>query len=173
MLAKKCDRCGKLYEHYDKAGDERQNGVSIIYVNKFGSRERIIVDKDLCGDCMQSLINWLNKNGSDENIIDEETTYTEIEAARCSRLKNWETINNMRGYYRYVIATEVAYEIFITEQRTGQVDSKAIANAYIAGPGRDADGNIVFNRALILKNAPVYKCIEAVVRDYKENIAND
>lgn len=108
-----------------------------------------------------------------KTMTNKETTYTEIEAARCSRLKNWATINNMRGYYRYVIATEVAYEIFITEQCTGQGDSEAIANAYIAGPGRDADGNIVFNRALILKNAPVYKCIEAVVRDYKGNIAND
>lgn len=108
-----------------------------------------------------------------KTMTNKETTYTEIEAARCSRLRNWETLDNMPGYYRYVIATEVAYEILITEQRTGQGNSKAIANAYIAGPGRDADGNIVFNRALILKNAPVYKCIEAVVRDYKGNIAND
>lgn len=67
MLAKKCDRCGKLYEHYDKAGDERQNGVSIIYVNKFGSRERIIADKDLCPDCMEAFINWLTRGGVMKN----------------------------------------------------------------------------------------------------------
>lgn len=45
--------------------------------------------------------------------------YKEIEAARCSRLKNWTLINNVRGYYRYVIATKVAYEIFVTEQLVG------------------------------------------------------
>jgi hypothetical protein len=99
--------------------------------------------------------------------------YKEIEAARCSRLKNWTLINNVRGYYRYVIATKVAYEIFVTEQLVGQGDSEAIANAYITGQWRDADGNAIFSRELIIENAPVYKCIEAVVKDYKENIADD
>lgn len=99
--------------------------------------------------------------------------YKEIEAARCSRLKNWAIINNMRGYYRYVIATKVAYEIFVTEQLVGQGVSEATANAYIAGLRRDSEGNVVFNRELILEGAPVYKCIEAVVKDYKEDILND
>lgn len=106
-------------------------------------------------------------------MTNKETTYRELEAARCSRLTNWAIINNMRGYYRYVIATEVGYEIFVTEQLVGQGDSEATANAYIAGQWRDSKGNMVFNRKLIIKNAPVYKCIEAVVKDYKENMAND
>ena len=67
MLAKKCDRCGKLYEHYDKVGDERQNGFSTIYVNCFGARDRIVVDYDLCEDWMESLINWLDHGGNDKN----------------------------------------------------------------------------------------------------------
>ena len=67
MLAKKCARCGKLYEHYDKVGDKRQNGISTIYVNKFGSREKIVVDIDLCEDCMESLINWLTRGGVMKN----------------------------------------------------------------------------------------------------------
>lgn len=100
-------------------------------------------------------------------------TYKETEAARCSHLTNWEIFDNMPGYYRYVIATKAAYEIFVTEQFIGHGNTEAIANAYIAGLWRDAKGNMVFNRNLILKNAPVYKCIEKVVKDYKENILND
>lgn len=79
----------------------------------------------------------------------------------------------MPGYYRYVIATKAAYEIFVTKQFIGHGNIEGMANAYIAGLERDAKGNMVFKRKLIRKNAPVYKCIEAVVKDYKEKIAND
>lgn len=70
MLAKKCDRCGKLYEHYDKVGDERQNGFSTIYMNYCGGRDRIVADHDLCKDCMESLIKWFDEKGGNENDKD-------------------------------------------------------------------------------------------------------
>lgn len=58
---------------------------------------------NLCPECLNGAIKFLiSKN--EEKMTTEETEYKEIEAARCSRLKNWAIINNMRGYYRYVIA---------------------------------------------------------------------
>ncbi len=39
MLAKKCDRCGKLYEHYDIFNNTRRNGISIIHRDKFGNKD--------------------------------------------------------------------------------------------------------------------------------------
>lgn len=58
--AYKCDRCGNLYEHYEgiesKIGGCKFNGVDLrnqpiySYDNWY----------DLCLDCMQKLINFLN-----------------------------------------------------------------------------------------------------------------
>lgn len=58
MLAKKCDRCGKLYDHYTTFDNTKKNGVAIIYVNKFGGREGWIRDIDLCQECMDSFAKW-------------------------------------------------------------------------------------------------------------------
>lgn len=61
MLAKKCDRCGKLYEHYGMIYDTKKNGISLIFINKFGDREGLVQDIDLCKECMNSLTNWLKR----------------------------------------------------------------------------------------------------------------
>lgn len=58
MRAKKCDRCGKLYEFYDGSREfkntERANAVILIdrdLDNKYWSRK----DFDLCQNCMEKL----------------------------------------------------------------------------------------------------------------------
>lgn len=61
MLAKKCDRCGKFYESYDMIDNSETNGVYII--SKFGVRESIIKDIDLCRECMNSFIKWYEMKG--------------------------------------------------------------------------------------------------------------
>lgn len=63
MLAKKCDRCGKLYEHYDTFDNNRINGISTISKNKFGIRESISIGIDLCIECMNSFIKWYEMKG--------------------------------------------------------------------------------------------------------------
>ena len=63
MLAKKCDRCGKLYEGYDMVDNREMNGVYIISKNKFGVRESIRKDIDLCIECMNSFIKWYEMKG--------------------------------------------------------------------------------------------------------------
>lgn len=65
-LAKKCDRCGKLHEHYSTF-----NSCMIIVADKYGQvGNTIIADKywqagntsrryDLCPDCMQALTDFM------------------------------------------------------------------------------------------------------------------
>lgn len=67
MIARKCDRCGKLYEFYDKFDDKNSNGFSIICMNPSGITGRTYKGKDLCPECMESLINWFNKQGEIKN----------------------------------------------------------------------------------------------------------
>ena len=58
MRAKKCDRCDKLYEHYDGSKEfkntERANAVLLIdrdLDNEYWTRKSV----DLCPNCMKKL----------------------------------------------------------------------------------------------------------------------
>lgn len=58
--AKKCDRCGKLYELYEgysvEEGGNRYD--KFILVHHWSSAGR---DYDLCPECMESLIEWIKE----------------------------------------------------------------------------------------------------------------
>ena len=64
MRAKKCDRCGKLFEHYDGSKEfkqtERANAILLIdrdLDNKYWSRKSY----DLCPECMKMIEELLNE----------------------------------------------------------------------------------------------------------------
>lgn len=64
MRAKKCDRCGKLFEHYDGAKEfkhtERANAILFIdrdLDNKYWHRKSY----DLCPECMKMIEELLNE----------------------------------------------------------------------------------------------------------------
>lgn len=69
--AMKCDRCGRLHEHYDGIKEfkefkdtERANGVMLLDKDldkKYWSRKSY----DLCPDCMRELEIFLNQHKSD------------------------------------------------------------------------------------------------------------
>lgn len=69
MLARKCDRCGKLYEQYEGKTNYRElsgaNGVKLIDVymsdNGYDNRKRY----DLCPECMAKLVAFLNGGNHD------------------------------------------------------------------------------------------------------------
>ena len=70
--AKKCDRCGKLHEHYDGGREfknsEKANGVILIdrdLDNKYWPRKSY----DFCPDCMRKLETFI-KN---EEVSADET----------------------------------------------------------------------------------------------------
>lgn len=66
-MARKCDRCGALYEHYgakfkEVAGIAEINGFAFIE-RRNGRSDYMIEDwpRDLCPDCAKSLLAWLQK----------------------------------------------------------------------------------------------------------------
>ena len=67
-MAKKCDRCGKLYEHYPKGkltGD-RNNAIRTLFKNEYGDFS--IPDKtiDLCEKCMSEFNEFMTKGKSSD-----------------------------------------------------------------------------------------------------------
>lgn len=65
MIARKCDRCGKLYEFYigsvEFKNKTRSNGIMFIDRDTDGKYFRR-KDIDLCFKCMQELVNWFKEN---------------------------------------------------------------------------------------------------------------
>lgn len=59
--AKKCDRCGKLYEQYNDREDKHNiNGVltlNIDSVRKYWSNDVL----DFCPECCNEFVSWLKK----------------------------------------------------------------------------------------------------------------
>ena len=59
-VAKKCDRCGKLYEEYNVKNDEKKaNGISFLNID---SKEEAFghAYHDLCPECMEELRTWFD-----------------------------------------------------------------------------------------------------------------
>lgn len=94
----------------------------------------------------------------------------DIEMVRIGRLNNWTEIDNVKGYYRYVVAAKAAYEIIVTSQRFGESNMKAIANAYMAIEFALPKRKPMFTREPIALGRTVEECLEKVVKDYKENM---
>lgn len=67
-MAKKCDRCGKLYEHYPKGKltGNRNNAIRTLFKNEYGDFS--IPDKtiDLCQECMSEFDKFMTKGGSSD-----------------------------------------------------------------------------------------------------------
>ena len=74
MRAMKCDRCGKLYEHYKGQTvfkeTEQSNGIILIDSDldkKYWSR----TSYDLCPDCMRKLNDFLKEVDNGTNTLSE------------------------------------------------------------------------------------------------------
>ena len=59
-IARKCDRCGKLYEYYPEGNKVRYNGVQRMYRDLGGSfrYEKLF---DLCPECMNAFDEFMTK----------------------------------------------------------------------------------------------------------------
>lgn len=61
MNAKKCDRCGKLYEYYSgNENKEKANAIRFLEA-EYGATVYKCNSYDLCPECMAELIDWLHK----------------------------------------------------------------------------------------------------------------
>lgn len=64
--AKKCDRCGKLYEQYNSKNDRKNpNGIMVLNLD---SQRRYFAHNalDLCPDCMKGFQDWLKGGKIDD-----------------------------------------------------------------------------------------------------------
>ncbi len=64
-VAKKCDRCGELYEVYNSGynSDKKNwNGVAEICVSKQGGNYIVSDIHDLCGNCLRSYKRWWDEH---------------------------------------------------------------------------------------------------------------
>jgi hypothetical protein len=62
--AKKCDRCGKLYELYDGCKVQK-GGHSYNKVAFLRSWNDPCKEYDLCPECMELLIKWMKEDSND------------------------------------------------------------------------------------------------------------
>ena len=74
-LAKKCDRCGNLYEskNMDICG-VIANGLSLIYRDERNSKAFSHKYFDLCPECLAHLANWLKNKPTKFNEIRQEVS---------------------------------------------------------------------------------------------------
>ena len=65
MIAKKCDRCGKLYEQYNVKNNSKN--INGLYTVNIDSMQKCCLHEliDLCQDCSTELINWLKNDVTD------------------------------------------------------------------------------------------------------------
>lgn len=67
-MAKKCDRCGKLYEHYPKSNKSQNNAISVtlrkIQRDDLGGIANTIQNSviDLCKECMDEFEKFMKNH---------------------------------------------------------------------------------------------------------------
>lgn len=62
-FAKKCDRCGKLYEEYNTEHDSKKiNGIMTLNLD-FKRKYYSNTPLDLCPECTDSFNKWLEMKG--------------------------------------------------------------------------------------------------------------
>lgn len=84
-----------------------------------------------------------------------------------NELDNWTSIT--KGMYRYVIASNVCYEIHVLYWLHDTDILTAKSNLYIVGDWTSKDGSNFTERELLLAERPLFECIEKAIKDNDEN----
>ena len=103
-LAKKCDRCGKFYEHYPVGNIPGEyNALGKVRLGKNGAVEYRSSDMDLCPDCMYSFIKFMkgskvvedkNNRQRNEKVMDIDISKFKFEEQFESALGFWISVRN-------------------------------------------------------------------------------
>ena len=84
-------------------------------------------------------------------------------------LDNWYEVTN--GLYRYVVAAKVCYEIHILYWADDTDILTAKASLYLVGNWTRIPERVsFFSREILLAEQPVFECLKAAEKDYKENL---
>lgn len=85
-------------------------------------------------------------------------------------LKNWgEVQGDWQGHYRYIIASNCAYEIIILYHYTDSPVLTAKATLYLTGLWDSDNGNIL-ERECLGEKLPIQELLEIAYKDYVDNI---
>lgn len=80
-----------------------------------------------------------------------------------NKLENWIYIT--KGLYRYIISTNTSYEIHVLYHLNEDNILLAKASLFLVGNWKSK-----FERQCILKNQPVFECLESATKYYEEFI---
>ncbi len=73
-VAKKCDRCGELYEYYGRENVDdyknKQNSVMICNIDESGDKYYNNGLKDLCPNCLRSFKTWWDDHKHTKATVD-------------------------------------------------------------------------------------------------------
>ena len=84
-------------------------------------------------------------------------------------LDNWFEVTS--GLYRYVVAAKMCYEIHILYWADDTDILTAKASLYLVGNWTRIPERIsFFSREILLAEQPVFECLKAAEKDYKENL---
>lgn len=62
-LAKKCDRCGKMYEHYPTGAKITRNAIARVTISTKGEVRGNDTPMDLCKECMAEFDKFMTNGG--------------------------------------------------------------------------------------------------------------
>ena len=85
-----------------------------------------------------------------------------------SDINNWNEVT--KGIYRYIIAAGAAYEIHLNYWDHATDIRTANSSLYVVGDWRDKEGHNFFERETLLDSQPLFECLSAAEKDYKEHM---
>lgn len=89
----------------------------------------------------------------------------DIELRLMKDLNNWKEVT--KGLYRFVVASNVCYEIHINIHQFKTPLIKANASLFLVGDWIDKDGVSFFARECLLEKQSVSDCIERAIKNYE------
>ena len=97
-IAKKCDRCGKFYEHYPIGNIPGEyNAIEKVRLGKNGAVEYRSSDMDLCPDCMYSFVKFM-KGSKVVEVKNSIRRYEQIMDIDISKFEFEEQFKSVLGY---------------------------------------------------------------------------
>lgn len=84
-----------------------------------------------------------------------------------TNFKNWKEVT--KGLYRYVVSSNVAYEIHIKYWNMKTDILSATASLFIIGDWHTKDGENIRERECLLDSAPLMACLAKAEEDDLEN----
>lgn len=89
---------------------------------------------------------------------------------RIKSLENWSEIT--KGFYRFIVAPKVCYEICITYKPDKYDIAKSISNLYFTGEWIMMDGSVVFIREL-MRCSSLKQCLSTAADDYAQSLREE